>query len=94
MLALAADVEKITQTMNEVISLEELLGELSSSDTSSSTPPTSKTIEIKSKMKKICTHPEFVECLNRLEIDGEPVWGLSSEERNLIIDARRKVNNC
>lgn len=90
MLALAADVAKITQTMNEVISLEDLLREASNESDS----PTSRTIEIKSKMKKICTQPDFVACLNRLEIDGEPVWGLSSDERDLIVEARKKVNDC
>jgi hypothetical protein len=29
-----------------------------------------------------------------LEVQGSPVWGLSSEERELIIHAREKVNEC
>ena len=33
-------------------------------------------------------------CLNRLEVDGEPVWGLSSDERDLVQYAREKVNEC
>jgi hypothetical protein len=35
-----------------------------------------------------------MEALDRLEIQGSPVWGLSSEERQLIIDAREMVNEC
>jgi len=97
MLALAADVAKITSTMQEVETLEQLLFEevssLESSSSSSSTP-SGKMIEVKSKLKKICTHPDLIEALNRLEINGEPIWGLSSDERDMIVNARNKVNDC
>jgi hypothetical protein len=46
------------------------------------------TIELKSKIKKISTSTEMKEILNRLEIKGEPVWGLSSTERDLVREAR------
>lgn len=88
MLALAADVEKITAVMREVETLEALL---ESENETSKGEVTGKSIEIKSSIKKLVTSPEFTESLNRLEIQGEPVWGLSSEERELIIDARAKV---
>lgn len=91
MLALAADVSKITSLMDEVDTLENLLHEQT---TSTSSTPTGKMIEIKSKIKKLCTQPELVECLNRLEIDGEPVWGLSSDERDMIVKARNRVSGC
>ena len=55
---------------------------------------TSKSIELKSAIKKLMTAPEVLEALNRLEIQGEPVWGLSSEEREMIMLAREKVNEC
>lgn len=55
---------------------------------------TGKSIEIRAGIKKLMTSPEFMECLNRLEIQGEPVWGLSSDERDLITTARAKVNEC
>jgi hypothetical protein len=29
-----------------------------------------------------------------LELQGAPVWGLSSEERDMIVDARAKVKEC
>ena len=54
----------------------------------------SKAIEIRSSIKKLMTSPELLKCLNRLEVQGEPVWGLSSQERELIIEAREKVNEC
>lgn len=88
MLALAADVQKITAVMGEVETLESLL---ESENKASKGEVTGKSIEIKASIKKLVTSPEFMESLNRLEIQGEPVWGLSSEERELIIDARAKV---
>jgi len=91
MLALAADVNKVTMLMSEVETLENILAD---EVKTSNGVPSGKSIEIKSKIKKLCTQPEFLECLNRLELNGEPVWGLSSEERDLIISARKKVNNC
>ena len=86
MLALPVDVTRINQTMSLVGLLEESLAIHDET--------TSKTNPINGKMKKICTNPEFIECLNRLEHRGEPVWGLSSYERNLIVEERNKVNKC
>jgi hypothetical protein len=86
MLALAADVQKITGVMKELDILEGLL--------ESETDTTGRSIELKAGIKKLMSHPEVLESLNRLEIQGEPVWGLSSEERELIITAREKVNEC
>lgn len=88
MLALAADVQKITAVMGEVETLESLL---ESETKASNGEVTGKSIEIKANIKKLVTSPEFTESLNRLEIQGSPVWGLSSDERELIIDARAKV---
>ena len=88
MLALAADVQKITAVMGEVETLESLL---ESETKASNGEVTGKSIEIKANTKKLVTSPDFTESLNRLEIQGEPVWGLSSDERELIIDARTKV---
>mmetsp|Transcript_919 Transcript_919/g.2090 ORF Transcript_919/g.2090 Transcript_919/m.2090 type:complete len:164 (-) Transcript_919:214-705(-) len=88
MLALAADVQKITAVMGEVETLESLL---ESETKASNGEVTGKSIEIKANIKKLVTSPDFTESLNRLEIQGEPVWGLSSNERELIIDARTKV---
>ena len=88
MLALAADVQKITAVMGEVETLESLL---ESETKASNGEVTGKSIEIRANIKKLVTSPDFTESLNRLEIHGSPVWGLSSDERELIIDARAKV---
>ena len=93
MLALAADVTNITNTMKEVETLEQLLHD-ETTTTNNSGEISGRTIEIKSKIKKACTNPEFMESLNRLELNGEPIWGLSGDEREMIMNARTKVNEC
>ena len=50
----------------------------------------SRTIEIKARIKKLISNPHVREILNRLEIKGQPVWGLSSKERDLVRSAREK----
>mmetsp|Transcript_22391 Transcript_22391/g.32717 ORF Transcript_22391/g.32717 Transcript_22391/m.32717 type:complete len:168 (-) Transcript_22391:404-907(-) len=91
MLALAADVQRITSTMGE---LETLEGLLIREDEDSEGKVTGRSIEIRGSIKKLMTSPHVVQCLNRLEVKGQPVWGLSSDERDLITLAREKVNNC
>uniref|UniRef100_A0A7S4K9H6 Uncharacterized protein n=1 Tax=Odontella aurita TaxID=265563 RepID=A0A7S4K9H6_9STRA len=91
MLALAADVTKIQAVMQEVETLESLLDR---EKEESKGEITGRSIELRSSIKKLMVAPEFTECLNRLEIQGSPVWGLSSEERDLIHAAREKVNEC
>lgn len=36
----------------------------------------------------------LLQLLNRLEINNQPVWGLTQEERELVKIAREKVNSC
>ena len=85
MLALASDVKHIMQVMEEVELLEDLIEK----------EPLEKSIEVRNKIKKVMTAPETMEALNRLECaKGEPVWGLSIDERELITAARQKVNEC
>eukprot|EP00978_Attheya_sp_CCMP212_P003285 scaffold6794_cov46-Attheya_sp.AAC.5 len=85
MMALAADVNQVARTMEEVETLENLI--VDETDKLSST-----SIEIHAKLKKLVTAPAFMECLNRLEVRGEPAWGLSVAEHELITLAREKVN--
>lgn len=47
-----------------------------------------KTIELKSAIKKTISNPKVQALLSRLEIKGEPVWGLSSKERDLVRAAK------
>mmetsp|Transcript_23282 Transcript_23282/g.55180 ORF Transcript_23282/g.55180 Transcript_23282/m.55180 type:complete len:203 (+) Transcript_23282:254-862(+) len=87
MLAMAADVQKVSDVMKELETLEGLLQR-------ESDPTTGRSIEIKAGIKKLMTNQELLNALDRLETNGGPVWGLSSEERDLIIEARDKVNEC
>ena len=89
---MAGDVETIGQTMDEVERLESLLR--NEEEEQQSTSVTSKSIEIKSSIKKLLTAKEFAEALNRLEVEGAPVWGLSTDEREMIVLAREKMTNC
>jgi len=91
MLALAADVQNIQAVMTEVETLE---GLLESERDENNGEITGRSIELRSTIKKLMTSPEVMDCLSRLEIQGEPVWGLSSDERDLIKAAREKVNGC
>ena len=95
MLALAADVQKISSVMKELETLENLLAHDKERDGGGGGETVSgRSIEIKASIKKLMTQPDVLESLNRLEIQGKPVWGLSSDERELIIMARDKVNEC
>jgi hypothetical protein len=86
MLALSHDVQTIRSVMQELETLESLLR--------SESGVSAKRIELKNSVKKLMTAPEVLESLNNLVVKGEPVWGLSSEERELITLAREKVNGC
>ena len=93
LVALATDVQTVQHTMRELETLENLLQrEFESSPENSA--PTGKLIELKASIKKLMTSSEFTTALNKLEVEGEPVWGLSSEERELISFAREKFNEC
>jgi len=82
-LAQAADVATLSSIMAEVELLESELRSLGNS-------VTSRSIEIKSKVKKTISNPKVRDLLNRLELRGEPVWGLSREERALVRKVKEK----
>lgn len=90
-LALAADVRHLTMIMQEIDLLEKLLHRETEDHDGQ---VTGRSIEIRAKMKKLVTSRDFMDCLNRLEIRGEPVWGLSMHERDLIALGRDMVNRC
>lgn len=87
MLALAHDVKMIRTVMDQVETIE---AELESLEDSLSV----KAIELKNSLKKTLTDPQFEQSLNNLEISGSPVWGLSTDEREMIMLAREKRNEC
>ncbi len=53
----------------------------------------SRSIEVKARMKKTISNPKVRDLLEKLEIKGEPVWGLSSKEREMVRAARIKYMN-
>eukprot|EP00612_Vaucheria_litorea_P000386 CAMPEP_0171454334 /NCGR_PEP_ID=MMETSP0945-20130129/1661_1 /TAXON_ID=109269 /ORGANISM="Vaucheria litorea, Strain CCMP2940" /LENGTH=125 /DNA_ID=CAMNT_0011979335 /DNA_START=91 /DNA_END=468 /DNA_ORIENTATION=+ len=78
------DIDKLRNFMQVITELE--------TELSKATTLNAKTIELKSSLKKTIASPALVELLNRLEINSEPVWGLYMEEREMVRNARRKVN--
>ena len=80
-IAKAVDIEKLSSIMEEVEFIQNELHE--QGDTLSS-----KTLELKSKLKKTICTPAVNEILKRLEVKGEPVWGLSVKERDLVRHAK------
>eukprot|EP00553_Chaetoceros_curvisetus_P015973 CAMPEP_0204643398 /NCGR_PEP_ID=MMETSP0718-20130828/679_1 /ASSEMBLY_ACC=CAM_ASM_000674 /TAXON_ID=230516 /ORGANISM="Chaetoceros curvisetus" /LENGTH=167 /DNA_ID=CAMNT_0051664593 /DNA_START=128 /DNA_END=631 /DNA_ORIENTATION=- len=91
MIGLAEDVEKISIVMDEVDVLQSLLDD---DREASDGEVTSKNIELRGQMKRLVSDPQFSECLDRLEVEGAPVWGLSSKEHEMILLAREKINSC
>eukprot|EP00545_Synedropsis_sp_CCMP1620_P009872 CAMPEP_0119002794 /NCGR_PEP_ID=MMETSP1176-20130426/131_1 /TAXON_ID=265551 /ORGANISM="Synedropsis recta cf, Strain CCMP1620" /LENGTH=203 /DNA_ID=CAMNT_0006954319 /DNA_START=121 /DNA_END=733 /DNA_ORIENTATION=- len=87
LLALSADVDKVTSVMQDLHGLETLL------DGESADGISGKNIEYRNNIKKLMTTGDFLESLSRLEVKGEPAWGLSESEREMIIFAREKVNS-
>lgn len=73
--------------MKDLEELENIL------DGESSDGISGKNIELRNTIKKLMTAKEFLDTLSRLEVQGEPVWGLSESEREMIIIAREKVNS-
>jgi hypothetical protein len=90
LLALASDVEYISNVMDKVLELESLLQD----EQKQNKEVSNRSIELKSKMKQLVGTPEFLQCLDRLEIQGAPIWGLTTQEHELLKAAREKVNNC
>jgi len=93
MVALAGDVETVQRTMREAESLEQLL-QREMEEQSDDAAPTGRSIELRSTIRKLMTSSDFGTALKNLEVEGQPVWGLSSEERELVTFAREKFNEC
>ena len=83
-IARQTDISEIVSIMKEIESMEHELATLGAKVVNS------KSIELKSKIKRAISNPKVREILNRLEIKGEPVWGLSKSERDLVRTARSK----
>lgn len=81
----AADIVQLRNLMDEVLELESQLR---------SATDMPRKIQIKASIKKKMTGREMTELLTRLELRGQPVWGLSVSERALVKEARRLFNSC
>ena len=91
MLALATDVEHIKMILDEIETLEHLLHK---DQEEHDNQVTNRSVELRGLIKHLVTNKEFSDCLDRLEQEGKPIWGLSSEEHDLISLAREKINQC
>jgi hypothetical protein len=91
MLALATDVDHIKMVMDELELLEHLLHK---DQEEHNDQVTNRSVELRGSINHLVTNKDFVECLDRLEYQGKPIWGLSSEEHDLILRARGKINQC
>lgn len=94
LLALAADVQNVQSTMAEFERLESLLNSSAEDTDGNENKISGQAIELRQNIKKLMTSPDFLDSLNRLEVQGEPVWGLSVNEREMIMLARENVNEC
>lgn len=90
MLAISTDVETIQLIMEEIQKMEDLLRE---DQIENDNEVTDRSVEIRGKMKSLVSQ-QLLESLERLEIEGGPKWGLTSEEHDLVMLAREKVNTC
>ena len=51
-------------------------------------------IGLKQRIKQMMTAKATVALIDRLEMGGEPVWGLSRAERELVREAQQKLATC
>jgi hypothetical protein len=82
-MARQADIKDLVAIMNEVESIDTDLQSLGN-------VVSSRSIELKARLKKTVQNPKVRELLARLEIKGEPVWGLSVKERSLVVALRSR----
>jgi len=78
MQAMPADVQRIKTVMKELEKLQHTSG---------------SSIKSCDPVETLMSDPEIADCLSRLQVKGEPVWGLSKKERDLIRSAKETVRN-
>lgn len=91
MLAQESDLEMILICMEKLENLENLLR---TDQEEHDGEVTDRSVELRGNIKHLVSSPEFSESLDRLEIKGSPVWGLSSVEHDMVCLAREKFNTC
>jgi hypothetical protein len=85
-LANAHDVSELVKVMTTIEAYEGELLELGNN-------VCTRSIELRSLINETLTKPFVKEMLSRLEIRGEPVWGLSTKERHIVKEVRRRCTS-
>lgn len=85
-IASAEKVANLVEIMNQAYKLQEVIG--------AGDPLSEAVIESKASLKKLMTSPTTVEYIDSLEVNDEPVWGLSQKERSLVKEARYMSQTC
>ena len=85
--AAVEDISRLQDTMLQVTEMEKELAALGGA-------VSGRSIELKGSIKKKLSSPAFLKLLNKLEINNEPVWGLTQDERSLVKSAREKSRTC
>lgn len=88
-LAAREDIIEIEKIMTEVAELEEKLDEVIGTAGSSINE---NAIELKTLIRRKICNKSVMKLLGRLEIKGQPVWGLTANEREIVELAREKYN--
>lgn len=91
MIALESDVEIVHLAMEQLEELEELLRD---DQEFHEGKVSDRSVELRGKIRAMIANKDFLESLDRLEIEGSPVWGLSSDEYDMVCMAREKLNAC
>jgi len=81
------DIKELNGVMAEVAALEV-------ENASLGDPLLETVIENKQTIKRLMTAPHTIALIDRLELGGQPVWGLSQVERTLVREARSKSTTC
>ncbi|GMH83447.1 hypothetical protein TrVE_jg4909 [Triparma verrucosa] len=84
----AADIKSLHNVISELDILESKLLNYPQNEVSN------EIISLRSQIKKIVTRPDVMKVLDKLEYDGEPVWGLNDREREVVKTLRAKVNEA
>ncbi|GMH58638.1 hypothetical protein TL16_g08984 [Triparma laevis f. inornata] len=84
----AADIKSLHTVITEIDTLESKLLSYPENEVSN------EIIGLRSQMKKLVTRPDIMTILDKLEYDGEPVWGLNERERDVVKTLRAKVNEA
>jgi len=81
------DIKALNRLMNEVSKIDSELMAMEGA-------VNVRQLELKGSLRKMLTQPATLELIERLEIKGAPVWGLTETERELVKTARDHLTKC